>query len=46
MNKGMIEWTNMSNINRSIKNSKISGNYGNVKKNAKLTSINPSVDNK
>ena len=46
MNKGMIEWTNMSNINRSIKNSKISGNYENVKKNVKLTSTTPSVDNK
>ena len=47
MNKGMVEWTNMSNINCSIKNSKISGNYENAKKNVRLTSTNPlSVDNK
>ena len=46
MNKGMVEWTNMSDINRPIKNSKISGNYENVKKNVKLTLTNPRVDNK
>ena len=47
MNKGMVEWTNMSNINCPIKNSKISGNYENAKKNVRLTSTNPlSVDNK
>ena len=47
MNKEVVEWTNISVINRPIKNSKISGNYENLKKNEKLTSTNPlSVDNK
>ena len=48
MNKGMVEWTNMSVINRPIKNSKMSGENmntlrKNVKlgKNVKLTSTNP-----
>ena len=36
----------MSVINCPIKNSEIGGNYENVKKNVKLTSTNPRVDNK
>ena len=41
MNKEVVEWTNMSVINPPIKNSKISGNYENVKTNVKLTLTNP-----
>ena len=47
MNKGMVEWTNMSVINRPIKNSKMSGKtMSTLRKNVRLIQQSLSLDDK
>ena len=47
MNKGVVEWTNMSVINRPIKNSKMSGKtMSTLRKNVRLIQQTLSLDDK
>ena len=47
MNKGVVEWTNMSVINRPIKNSKMSGKtMSTLRKNVRLIQQSLSLDDK